>query len=57
MQVAEANDEVRQALHDQNVVEYDTPDGLPNAVASPEGAIGSYISCPVGVADYFRKQP
>ena len=57
MQVAEANDEVRQALHDQNVVEYDTPDGLPNAVVSPEGAIGYYLSCPADVAAYFRKQP
>ncbi len=57
MQVAEANDEVRQALHAQHVVEYESADGLPNAVASPEGAIGYYISCPADVAAYFRKQP
>jgi signal peptidase I len=57
MQVAEANDEVRQALHAQHVVEYESADGIPNAVASPEGAIGYYISCPADVAAYFRKQP
>jgi signal peptidase I len=58
MQVASPNDEVRQALHDQGVVEYDQPDGVPAATNNPEtGKPGYFISCPADVAEYFRKQP
>ncbi|MVN78292.1 signal peptidase I [Hymenobacter sp. HMF4947] len=58
LEVTSPNDEVRQALHDQNVVDYDQPDGIPMAGTNPEtGAIGYFISCPATVAAYFRKQP
>jgi len=58
MEVPAPNDEVRQALHDQQVVDYAQPDGVPAVVTSPEtGKTGYYISCPAGVADYFRRQP
>ena len=58
MAVANPNDEVRQALHDQHVVDYTQPDGLPAAVADPEtGKTGYVISCPASVAAYFRQQP
>jgi signal peptidase I len=58
LEVSSPNDEVRQALHEQGVVEYDQPDGIPMAGNDPEtGALGYAISCPAGVADYLRKQP
>ena len=58
MAVDTPNDEVRQALHDQGVVEYDQPDGIPAASTDPEtGQLGYYISCPAATAAYFRKQP
>ncbi len=56
--VANPNDEVRQALHDQQVVDYTQPDGIPAAVTDPEtGQLGYFISCPASVAAYFRRQP
>lgn len=57
MQVKELNDEVRQALHDQGVVSYRTPDGLPSAEVGPTGQPGYSIECTAAVADYFRRQP
>ena len=58
MRVASPNDEVRQALHDQQVVDYTQPDGLPTAVTDPAtGQAGYVISCPARVAAYFRRQP
>ena len=58
MAVDTPNDEVRQALHDQGVVDYDQPDGIPGASTDPDtGKLGYYISCPAAVAEYFRKQP
>ena len=58
LEVREANDEVRQALHDQGVVDYTQPDGVPAAVADPAtGRLGYVISCPAEVAAYFRRQP
>jgi len=58
MEVETPNDEVRQALHDQGVVDYDQPDGIPAAGTNPEtGKVGYIISCPATVAEYFKKQP
>ncbi|RZL03527.1 MAG: signal peptidase I, partial [Hymenobacter sp.] len=58
MAVAQPNDEVRQALHDQNVVDYTQPDGIPAAGTNPEtGQLGYFISCPAPVAEFFKKQP
>ena len=58
MAVASPNDEVRQALHDQQVVDYTQPDGLPAATTDPEtGKMGYLISCPASVAAFFRRQP
>ncbi|MVN76296.1 signal peptidase I [Hymenobacter sp. HMF4947] len=58
MSVANPNDEVRQALHDQQVVDYSQPDGIPAAVTNPEtGKVGYFLSCPASVAAYFRQQP
>ena len=58
LEVTSPNDEVRQALHEQGVVEYDQPDGIPMAGNDPTtGALGYAISCPASVADYLRKQP
>ncbi|MGI4874659.1 MAG: signal peptidase I [Janthinobacterium lividum] len=58
LQVKELNDEVRQALHDQGVVSYRTPDGLPMADSDPAtGKLGYSIECSASVADYFRHQP
>ena len=57
MQVREANDEVRQALHDQGVVNYHTPDGLPYPESGADGKLGYSIECSAAVADYFRHQP
>ena len=58
MAVETPNDEVRQALHDQGVVDYDQPDGIPGTTTDPEtGALGYLISCPAGVAAYFKQQP
>jgi signal peptidase I len=58
MAVAQPNDEVRQALHNQGVVDYTQPDGLPAAGTNPAtGQLGYFISCPAAVAAYFRQQP
>ena len=58
LQVPTPNDEVRQALHDQSVVDYTQPDGLPAAGINPEtGQLGYFISCPAATAAYFKKQP
>ena len=57
MAVAHPDDEVRQALHDQGVVDYTQPDGQPAAVTSATGQSGYFISCPASVAAYFRRQP
>jgi signal peptidase I len=58
MAVVSPNDEVRQALHDHQVVDYTQPDGLPAATTNPEtGKVGYYISCPAEVAAFFRQQP
>jgi len=56
--VPQPNDEVRQALHAQGIVDYTQPDGLPAAGTHPQtGQLGYFISCPASVADYFKKQP
>ncbi|RZK23103.1 MAG: signal peptidase I [Hymenobacter sp.] len=57
LQVKEADDEVRQALHDQGVVDYRTPDGIPMPGTDQGGNLGYYIECPASTADYFRQQP
>ncbi len=58
MEVPSPNDEVRQALRDQGVVDYTQPDGSPAVLANAEtGQVGYYISCPADVAAYFRQQP
>jgi signal peptidase I len=58
MEVPAPNDEVRQALHEQGVADYTQPDGLPAAGTNAEtGKVGYFISCPAGVANYFRQQP
>ena len=58
MEVPAPNDEVRQALHDQGVVDYTQPDGIPAVATDPEtGKTGYYLSCPAEVAAYFRRQP
>ena len=58
LQVPTPTDEVRQALHDQGVVDYTQPDGIPAAGTNPEtGQLGYFISCPAAVARYFRRQP
>lgn len=58
MAVEAPNDEIRAALHDQNVVDYREPDGIPRVNANPEtGQSGFFVSCPASVADYFRQQP
>ena len=51
------SDEVRQALHEQGVADYTQPDGLPAVTTNATGETGYYISCPAGVAAYFRRQP
>lgn len=56
MQVDNPNDEVLAALRAQGVVDYDQPNGSPQAVATAEGKFGYAISCTVAAADYFRKQ-
>jgi signal peptidase I len=58
MEVASANDEVRQALHDQGVVDYTQPDGIPALSSNTRDSkrLGYYISCTAPVADYFKKQ-
>ncbi|WP_151087228.1 signal peptidase I [Hymenobacter baengnokdamensis] len=57
MEVETPNDEVRQALHDQGVVDYTKPDGIPVAGTLEEtGKLGYIISCQASVAEYFRKQ-
>ncbi|MGI4737549.1 MAG: signal peptidase I [Janthinobacterium lividum] len=57
LEVPSPNDEVRQALHDQGIVDYTQPDGIPAVTANPEtGKAGYYISCSADVATYFRQQ-
>ncbi|MBD2767254.1 signal peptidase I [Hymenobacter sp. BT664] len=58
MAVDAPNDEIRQALRAQGVVDYQVPEGIPQVVTNPEtGQAGFVISCPAKVADYFRQQP
>lgn len=57
MQVDNPNDEVLAALHAQGVVDYDQPNGVPQAVAQTDGKFGYVISCTKAAYDYFRKQP
>ena len=57
MQVDSPNDEVLAALRAQGVVDYDQPEGSPQAGPGPDGRLGYVISCTETVADYFRKQP
>ena len=57
LRVKEANDEVRQALHDQNVVDYRQSDGIPAPSSDQAGQLGYQIDCPASVAAYFRQQP
>ena len=57
MEVPAPNDEVRQALRDQGVVDYTQPDGVPAVATTETGKTGYYINCPAGVAAYFRRQP
>ncbi|ALW85538.1 S26 family signal peptidase [Hymenobacter sedentarius] len=56
MQVDNPNDEVLAALRAQGVVDYDQPNGSPQAVTTPDGKSGYAISCTVAAANYFRKQ-
>ena len=56
--VASPNDETSRALREQGVVDYNMPNGEPQAVAVPEyNGIGYLVSCQPRVAEYFRKQP
>jgi len=58
MAVPVPNDEVREALRAQGVVDYTQPDGVPALATDPtNGKSGYFISCPTDVAAYFRKQP
>ena len=57
MQVDSPNDEVLAALRAQGVVEYDLPNGAPQAGMDADGKYGYNISCTVATAEYFRKQP
>ena len=57
MQVDNPNDEVLAALRAQGVVDYDQPNGSPQAVATPDGKFGYSISCTKAAANYFRQQP
>ena len=56
--VASPNDETSQALKAHGVVDYDQPNGEPQAQAVPEyNGLGYLVSCTPAVADYFRHQP
>lgn len=56
--VAAPNDDVRRALHARGVVDYQEPDGVPQATVDPgTGKTGFFISCPAAVAAYFQHQP
>ena len=58
MEVPAPDDEVREALRTQNVVDYTQPDGIPMATNNPiTGKVGYIISCPAAVAAYFQQQP
>ncbi|WP_210518671.1 signal peptidase I [Hymenobacter terricola] len=57
MQVDNPNDEVLAALHAQGVVDYEQPNGMPQAVAQADGKFGYAISCTKAAHDYFVKQP
>jgi len=58
LEVANPSPEVGQALHDQQIVDYTQPDGVPVPAISPEtGRLGYAISCPASVAAYLRSQP
>jgi signal peptidase I len=54
--VATPNDETSRALREQGVVDYDKPNGEPQAT-SEYGSLGYLVSCTPAVAEYFRKQP
>ena len=58
MEVAAPNDDIREALHEHGVVDYQEPDGIPRVSVNPEtGKMGFLISCPAAVATYFQGQP
>jgi len=57
MQVDNPNDEVLAALRAQGVVDYDQPNGSPQAVAQADSKFGYAISCTKAAADYFKAQP
>ena len=58
MEVPSPNDEVRQALRDQGVVDYTQPDGSLAVITTYEAdKTGYFISCPAEVAAFFRQQP
>lgn len=58
MEVAAPDDNIRQALHSQGVVDYQEPDGLPRVATDPDtGKQGFFISCSAAIAAYFRQQP
>lgn len=58
MEVAAPNDDIREALHEHGVVDYQEPDGIPRMSVNPEtGKMGFLISCPAAVATYFQGQP
>lgn len=57
LEVATPNDEIRQALHDQGVVDYNQPDGVPMAFTNPAtGKTGFSISCTAPAAASLRQQ-
>ena len=57
MQVDSPNDEVLAALRSQGVVEYDLPNGAPQAGMDANGKYGYAISCTAATAAYFKQQP
>ena len=57
MQVDSPNDEVLADLKAQGVVEYMMPNGVPGAIALPDGRVGYEIACTKAAYDYFKAQP
>ena len=56
--VASPNDETGQVLKAKGVVDYNQPNGEPQAQAVPEyNGLGYLVSCTAATADYFRHQP
>lgn len=58
LEVASANDEVSQSLHEQGIVDYRQPDGIPVVVNNPLNPtqLGYIISCTPTQYAYFQKQ-